>query len=176
MTDDISIVSSRSEPQLAIVPFVPAHAPCLEAIRAEAFAPVFASFRALLGASIASAALANAEAEQQALLESLCAAQTDTQVFVAVRGDTAIGFICVKLDRAQGAGEIVLDAVAPQEAGRGVGTALVEYALAHMRAEGMRVAVVGVGGDGSHAAARRAYAKAGFRAGIPSVHLYQTLD
>jgi GNAT superfamily N-acetyltransferase len=176
MPNDISVIGVRSEPQLAIVPFVPAHAPRLEAIRAEAFAPVFASFRTLLGASVASVALANGEAEQRTLLESLCAAQADTQVLVAMRGDLAIGFICTKLDRAHGVGEIVLDAVAPHEAGRGVGTALMERALAYMRAEGMRVAVVGVGGDDSHAPARRAYAKAGFRAGIPSLHLYQTLD
>lgn len=162
--------------QLAIVPFVPAHANRLEAIRAAAFAPIFASFRALLGESIASVALANAEAEQQALLRSLCVAQADTKVFVAVSGDLVIGFVCAKLDRAQRVGEIVLDAVAPYEAGRGVGTALVEHALTHMRAEGMRVAVIGVGGDESHAPARRAYAKAGFLAGIPSVHLYRALE
>ena len=161
--------------QVTIRPFTPADADQLETIRAHAFAPVFASFRALVGNDVASVALANAEKEQQALLESLCAQTADTTVLVAARNGTAIGFLCIKLDRAQRVGEIVLDAVVPAEAGRGVGTALVEHAIALMRAEGMRIAVVGVGGDESHTAARRAYAKAGFRVGIPSIHLYRTL-
>lgn len=147
----------------------------VDAIRAEAFKPVFASFRALLGEEIARVALANAEAEQQALLQSLCEPHPDLRVFVASRGGCALGFVCVKLDRAQNIGEVVLDAVLPSDSGQGLGTRLVEHALDFMRAEGMRVAVVGVGGDTSHAPARRAYAKAGFHAGIPSVHLYRTL-
>lgn len=49
------------------------------------------------------------------------------------------------------------------------------YDYAQLRMAGMRVAEVGTGGDPSHAPARRAYAKAGFGPGIPSVYLYQEL-
>ena len=42
-------------------------------------------------------------------------------------------------------------------------------------AAGMRAATVSTGGDDSHAAARRAYEKAGFSARIPSVWLCRTL-
>lgn len=81
----------------------------------------------------------------------------------------------MKLARTHSIGENTLDAVAPNEAGRGVGTTLLEHALSFMRAEGTKAPVVGVGGDDSHAPARRAYAKAGFRIGIPSVHIYRAL-
>ncbi|MDX2236989.1 MAG: GNAT family N-acetyltransferase [Hyphomonadaceae bacterium] len=157
----------------AIRPFEPADFDRLDAIRAEAFAPIFTSFRALLGDDIAAIALRNAEREQRALLDSFCAGAAHT--FVAVDEGRIIGFVCATLDGAQGVGEIALDAVAPEAAGRGVGSALIAHALAFMRAEGMRAAVVGVGGDESHAPARRAYEKAGFRAGIPSLHLYRAL-
>ena len=50
-----------------------------------------------------------------------------------------------------------------------------EYAVEQLRTAGMRVAEVGTGGDPSHAPARKAYAKAGFGPGIPSVYLYQEL-
>jgi GNAT superfamily N-acetyltransferase len=157
----------------AIRAYEPADFDRLDAIRAAAFAPIFAAFRALLGADIAAIALRTAEIEQRALLESLCAGAA--HVFVAVDAARIIGFVCVTLDRAQGVGEIALDAVAPEAAGRGAGSALIAHALAFMRAEGMRAAVVGVGGDASHAPARRAYGKAGFHAGIPSLHLYRAL-
>jgi hypothetical protein len=50
-----------------------------------------------------------------------------------------------------------------------------EFVVAQMRAAGMRVATVSTGGDPSHAPARRAYEKAGFNVGIPSVWLCQKL-
>jgi hypothetical protein len=39
----------------------------------------------------------------------------------------------------------------------------------------MELATVGTGGDRSHAPARRAYEKAGFIVGLPSIYLYQRL-
>jgi metal-dependent amidase/aminoacylase/carboxypeptidase family protein len=60
-------------------------------------------------------------------------------------------------------------------AGKGVGTAMYEYALVRMKDAGMRAATVGTGGDPSHAPARRAYAKVGFTAQIPSVWMCRLL-
>jgi hypothetical protein len=39
----------------------------------------------------------------------------------------------------------------------------------------MLVAYVGTGGDPGHAAARRAYEKAGYHAAVPAVHYFQEL-
>ena len=44
-----------------------------------------------------------------------------------------------------------------------------------MRAAGLRCVQVSTGGDDSHAPARRAYEKAGFRPGVPSLTLYREL-
>jgi ribosomal protein S18 acetylase RimI-like enzyme len=155
--------------------YAPEDAANLQTIRAEAFAPVFASFRALLGDAIAAVALANAEQEQAALLQRLCSEDPNATVFVAERDGRAIGFVAVTFDRKQRMGEIVLIAVAPGAAGRGAGSALIAQALAAMRTAGLRAAVVGAGADASHAPALRAYEKAGFIAGIPSKHLYRVL-
>lgn len=147
----------------------------LQIVRAIAFAPVFASFRALLGEAISAVALATAEQEQAALLQRLCTEDPNARVLVAERQGDPVGFVAVTFDRAQGIGELVLIAVSPGAAGAGIGSALIAHALAAMRSEGLRVAVVGAGADESHAPALRAYEKAGFSAGIPSKHLYQML-
>jgi len=160
---------------VAIRSLAPSDVAALQDIRAQAFAPVFASFRTILGSDIAPVALASAEKEQADLLERLCAGDQNTRVFVAERSGEPIGFVSVILDPAQMMGEIGLNAVLPREAGRGVGAALYEHALSFMRREGMRVAFVGAGADPSHASALHAYEKAGFRAGIPSLTLYRAL-
>ena len=147
----------------------------LDEIRRLAFEPVFASFRQIVGPDIAAVAFATAEAEQSAHLKSLCDADSPGRVFVAVLRDVLIGFVAVSLNHEEKVGEIGLNAVHPDHAGQGVGTALYDYALAFMRTEGMLVASVGTGGDESHAPARRAYEKAGFGPAIPSLWMYRSL-
>jgi GNAT superfamily N-acetyltransferase len=96
-------------------------------------------------------------------------------VFVAQAGPEIVGFMAVSLDLEKKVGEIGLNAVHPDWSGQGIGTQLYAFAVEFMREVGMAVAAVGTGGDPSHAAARRAYEKAGFDAGIPSVWLYKRL-
>ncbi len=50
-----------------------------------------------------------------------------------------------------------------------------ELALKRMKQTGMEVATVVAGADASHALARRAYQKAGFTLGLPSVWLCRKL-
>ena len=88
---------------------------------------------------------------------------------------SVVGFVSLKLNRETRVGEIGLNAVHPDHAGAGIGTAMYELAIARMKEAGMRVATVGTGGDPSHAPARRAYEKAGFTAEIPSVWLCRKL-
>jgi GNAT superfamily N-acetyltransferase len=87
-----------------------------------------------------------------------------------------VAFCAVSLNFATKVGEIGLNAVHPDHQGRGLGAMMYAHALGRMRAAGMKVAAVGTGADASHAPARRAYAKAGFTVGIPSVYYYQALD
>lgn len=161
--------------ELVIRAFDPADFPHLDEIRRLAFEPVFASFRRIVGPDIAEVAFATAEAEQAAHLKSLCDADSPARVFVAALGGVLAGFVAVALNHEQKTGEIGLNAVHPDHAGQGVGTALYDYALDFMRMEGMLVASVGTGGDESHAPARRAYEKAGFGPAIPSLWMYRTL-
>lgn len=164
-----------SRPVIAVRPFAEDDLPALQRIRAAAFAPVFASFRALLGQSIADSALAGAEAEQAALLDALCDAHPDRVVLVALCDGMPVGFAAVIVDPANGVGELGLNAVDPAYQRQGIATTLHARALDVMRERGMRVAFVGAGADDSHAPALAAYRKAGFGPAIPSQALYRLL-
>lgn len=155
--------------------FSPGDVEAMQAIRRAAFAPVFASFRGLVGEPIAAIAFADADAEQARLLDEICAEASGHDVFVVAFGERVIGFASCKLDFERGIGEIGLNAIDPDCAGKGAGAWMYEKILAFMKERGMRIATVGTGGDASHAPARRAYRKAGFGPAIPSEHLYRLL-
>jgi ribosomal protein S18 acetylase RimI-like enzyme len=155
--------------------YAPADLPALHAIRTAAFAPVFASFRDIVGPEIAALGLATAEKEQGDLLDAIAKPDSGYTVAVAEIDGAPVGFVSWKTDTATKIGEITLNAVHPDHSGRGLGTALYDHALAALKAAGMELATVGTGGDRSHAPARRAYEKAGFIVGLPSIYLYQRL-
>lgn len=147
----------------------------LQKIREAAFAPVFQSFREIVGPAISEVALASEETEQAALLTKLCSEEAPDQVFVGVVDGRIVGFVAVSLDAEKKLGELGLNAVAPEHTGKGYGTALYRHALDVMKAAGMKAATVGTGGDPSHLPARRAYKKAGFGPTIPSQWMYRLL-
>ena len=150
-------------------------APRLQEVRQAAFAPVFASFRAILGADIYQLAQARADEAQADYLALLLAPDPSWEVYVVEQAGIVVGFVSLQLNRDTTIGEIGLNAVHPDWAGAGIGTAMYDFAVERMREAGMRVATVSTGGDPSHAPARRAYEKAGFNVGIPSVWLCQKL-
>jgi len=158
-----------------IRPFTPGDLSRLQDIRKAAFAPVFASFRTIVGEDIAAVAFAAAEQEQADHLSGLCAPDSGKEVYVAERKGEIAGFCAVALDRASAVGEIGLNAVHPDHQGEGVGSLLYAFALQRMKTAGMKAAAVGTGGDPSHVPARRAYEKAGFGPAIPSVYFYRPL-
>jgi ribosomal protein S18 acetylase RimI-like enzyme len=147
----------------------------LDEVRREAFAPIFNSFRALLGVDMYDLSDAPDDEGQARYLISLLAPGSGWDVYVAETTGLVVGFVAIQLRRDSAVGEIGLNAVHPEWAGSGVGTAMYEFALGRMREAGMRVSTVATGADSSHEAARRAYEKAGFMVGIPSIRLYQTL-
>lgn len=149
--------------------------PRLEEIRQAAFAPIFASFRAMLGEELYKLAQAGEDETQGELLASLLAPGSGWEVYAAELGDAVAGFVAIMLNRETQAGEIGLNAVHPDHAGRGIGTKMYDFSIARMKEAGMRVATVATGGDPSHAPARRAYEKAGFTARIPSVWMCRKL-
>lgn len=155
--------------------YAPADLPTLHAIRAAAFAPVFASFRSIVGPEIAALGLATAEHEQAELLDAIAKPDSGHTIAVAETGGRIAGFVSWKPNIAPGVGEITLNAVHPDHGGKGVGTALYQHALAALKTAGMQLATVGAGGDPSHAPARRAYEKAGFSVHLPSIYMYRKL-
>lgn len=159
----------------AIRPFAEADLLPLQAIRAAAFAPVFEAFRRIVGGTIAGPAFGRAEAEQAALLGRICAPGSGWRILIAMQAAAPRGFVAFSMDLTTGLGEIGLNAVHPDSAGRGIGAALYNAALAEMGAAGMRAVAVSTGGDPSHAPARRAYEKVGFGSPLPSVTLYREL-
>ncbi|HMP02915.1 MAG TPA: GNAT family N-acetyltransferase [Gemmatales bacterium] len=147
----------------------PEDPPLLEAIREAAFAPVFASFREILGDALYETVQLHEDQAQSELLAALLSAGSKWEVYVAEVAKTVVGFVAVQLNQVTRVGEIGLNAVHPDWAGQGIGTAMYEFALSRMKEAGMRAATVATGADASHAPARRAYQKAGFAAQIPSV-------
>jgi len=166
----------RATPNLIIRRADPADLPRLQEVRAAAFASVFASFRAILGDAIYEVAQARDDAAQGDYLALLFDSSTIWDMYAAEAAGQIVGFMALRLDVDAGVGEIGLNAVHPDFAGRGIGTCLYEFALDAMDEAGLRVATVGTGGDPSHAPARRAYAKAGFDVEIPSVWMYCDLE
>lgn len=153
----------------------PEDATRLQAIRRAAFAPVFASFRSMLGNEIYELAQRRDDDAQEALLASFLEGGDGWELHVAEAGGEVAGFVAIRLDAATRVGEIGLNAVDPARAGQGIGTAMYEHALSRMRDASMKVATVSTGGDPSHAPARRAYEKAGFDRAIPSVWMCKKL-
>ncbi|WP_242057806.1 MULTISPECIES: N-acetyltransferase [Nostoc] len=106
-------------------------------------------------------------------VEGVCAA-ADTKVWVAIDG-SILGFVAVKLHFESSMGEIYMVAVDPDYQRRGIGTALMEFALDWMKVAGMSVAMVETGGDPGHAPARCTYEKLGFRL-FPVARYFKKLD
>ncbi len=160
---------------LLLRPAVAGDLPRFEEIRAAAFAPVFASFRRILGDRVYELAQRHEDEAQGGMLASLLA--DDSADLYAVEVDEAVvGFCAVHLDHDRKVGEIGLNAIDPRQGGGGLGTAMYEAAIARMKDAGMKVAHVATGGDPSHAPARRAYRKAGFDLEMPSVWFVRHLE
>lgn len=98
---------------------------------------------------------------QQKAVEEVCR-DADTKVWVANDSGSTVGFVAAKLHLESSMGEIYMVAVDPDYQHRGIGTALVEFALDFMKGAGMSVAMVETGGDPGHAPARSTYEKVGF--------------
>jgi ribosomal protein S18 acetylase RimI-like enzyme len=140
----------------------------------RAWAPVFASFRTVLGERVYQALYPDWAASQARAVEAVC--QDDTAaVWVAEQHGRPVGYVAVHVHTEGQTGEIDMLAVDPLVQRHGIGTALTRFAVQQLRDAGVGLVVVGTGGDPGHAAARRVYEKAGF-VGLPLVRYYARLD
>ncbi len=139
-----------------------------------AWEPIFDSFRQIMGPAIYPIAYPDWQTTQKETVETYCAARENRAVWVAELEGRIVGFLVQELNHENKTGEVQLLAVHPEVQNLGIGTELNNFALVKMKESGMKLAVVGTGGDPGHAPARRSYEKAGYTA-LPLVRYYQEL-
>ena len=138
----------------------------------RAWAPNFGSLGRILGGELDDRLHGDWRVYQAA---SVRATLDDDNVHAWVAETTeVIGFVAATANHQRLLGEIVMLAVDPGCQDRGVGTALTELATGWLRDCGMRVAMIGTGGDEGHAAARRVYAKADYTV-VPMARYFKAL-
>jgi len=146
-----------------IRPFDDGDADAVVGLSLRAWAPVFASLEQALGSEIFRRQHPDWREDQRRAVEAVCATQKGRVWVAEVGGAGAVGFVAVELHHPERSmGEISMLAVDPDYQGGGIGTALTEFALDRLKDAGMTVAMVEMGGDPGHAAARRTYEKAGY--------------
>ena len=139
-----------------------------------AWAPIFSSFKQVLGPDIYTLIWPDWRTSQREGVEKVCKDGEKTSVWVAEVDGSVVGFVAYELKLKDKSGEVQLLAVHPDYQNRGIGTELNNFALEKMRESGMKLAEVGTGGDPGHAPARRSYEKAGYT-GLPLVRYYKDL-
>jgi ribosomal protein S18 acetylase RimI-like enzyme len=145
----------------------------LVAFALRAWAPVFESFRQVLGNAIYAQVYPDCRTSQTEAVMGACR-DGNMDVFVAEEQDRVVGYVAVNFHDDPPCGEIEMIAVDPDFQRRGVASTLTSFALDHTAARGFSLAIVATGGDLGHAAARRTYEKAGF-VGLPLVRYYKGL-
>jgi GNAT superfamily N-acetyltransferase len=156
--------------EMRIEPYNAHHLDEVIRLSLRAWTPVFDSIQQAMNAEVYQAFYPDRwQVSQQQAVVDVCSAE-NANVWVARVYDRAedndaastVGFVAVKLHSEDSMGEIYMVAVDPDFQGRGIGTALIEFALGWMKEVGMSVAMVETGGDPGHEKARHTYEKAGF--------------
>jgi GNAT superfamily N-acetyltransferase len=139
-----------------------------------AWEPVFDSFRYVLGSAIYPIIYPDWQRMQSDVVRTYCKAREDRVLLVAEVDGVVAGFLAYELNHKDKTSEVQLLAVHPEFQNQGIGTELNNVALVQMKEHGMKLAVVGTGGDPGHAPARRSYEKAGYTP-LPLVRYYKNL-
>ena len=139
-----------------------------------AWKPVFSSFEHVLGPDIYPILYPDWKKSQEDGVRKICLDQEKYHVLVAETDGKIVGFLAYDLNLDEETGEVQLLAVHPTYQNQGIGTELNIAAVHKMETAGMKLAVVGTGGDEGHAPARRSYEKAGYTP-LPLVRYYKDL-
>jgi ribosomal protein S18 acetylase RimI-like enzyme len=145
----------------------------LQNFTVRAFEPVFTSFALILGKHLYDLVYPDWKSLQSNLVLSLYNNEK-ISVWVADLEGKPIGLIAYQFQEEDKTGVIEFLVVDPDYQNDGIGSRLNEFVLEKMIEAGMKIALVGTGGDESHAPARKAYEKAGFIA-LPSVWYFKSL-
>jgi GNAT superfamily N-acetyltransferase len=139
-----------------------------------AWEPIFSAWQQILGAELYPIAIyPDWRKGQQEVVEKICLDEKMNTWVAEVEGQV-VGFVTYELNHETKIGEVQLLAVLPEAQNHGIGTQLNLFALQKLKEGGMKLAVVGTGGDEGHAPARKSYEKAGYT-GLPLVRYYKAL-
>ena len=156
-------------------PLNPSDIDALVELSLLAWEPVFVTWKQMLGPQIFPLAVYEDWRKGQTEVVVKVFKDENIATWVAEVDEKPAGFISYKLDQDTKTGEVELLAVHPDYQNHGIGTDLNFFALQKFIQSGMKLAVVGTGGDEAHAPARRSYEKAGYT-GLPAVRYYKALD
>lgn len=146
----------------------------LDAIREDAFEPIFDSFKRILGSTIYENAQRHEDEQQKYLLADMLQ-YNDWKVFKATDQTNIMGFCSIRFYNAGLCAELGLNAVSPEFQNRGVAQYMYGELERIAREQGVNVLTVATGGDPAHANAVMAYQRAGFDVSIPSIWLCKDL-
>ena len=139
-----------------------------------AWEPVFTEWRKILGDDLYPIAISpDWHKTQGEAVEKTCKSDTYT-TWTAESDGKIVGFISYEMNDDSKTGEVYMLAVHPDHQNKGIGTELNNFALQKFRDDGMKLAVVGTGGDAGHAPARRSYEKCGYTS-LPLARYYKQL-
>jgi ribosomal protein S18 acetylase RimI-like enzyme len=159
---DIALLIALTPP-VQIRPLQAADRDAVVALSLRAWSPNFASMETVLGDELSHRLHGGDWRAYQARSVIDTITGSTNRSWVAHRDERICGFVVATVvDPARGLGEIVMLAVDPIDQGRGAGHALTDHATNWLRDIGMRVAMIGTGGDAGHSAARRLYERAGY--------------
>jgi ribosomal protein S18 acetylase RimI-like enzyme len=165
---------SQTDPEMSSIrAFEPQDLDRIVELSLAAWAPVFASFRRLLGDQLFFLAYPDWRESQSRAVRSTCSSP-ETDVWVAIVDGCPVGFVASRLKLASEplAGEIEMIAVDPDCQRSGIATRLLEHAIEHLHEAGVSLIEVATGGDPAHTPARTLYERAGFRA-LPLARYYR---
>jgi GNAT superfamily N-acetyltransferase len=138
--------------------------------------PVFASMERVLGGELSGRLHGGEDGWRRYQETAIRRTLTDASIktWVADVEAAVVGFVSAQLTGDRQIGEIFMLAVAPDQQGKGIGTALTEVATDWLRRSGALIAVVETGGDPGHAPARRVYEKAAYTV-LPIARYFKAL-
>jgi len=146
----------------------------IKQIAVEAWEPIYESFRKMAGEEIFTTIYSDWRAEKAEQIARHYRSNPETTLVTEYDGQV-VGFITYNIFQQDKAGVIGNNAILPKYQGRGLGTKQYQKVLEIFRARKMAYAQVQTGADESHAAARSAYEKVGFKPTFYSVLYCQKL-
>ena len=158
--------------EVMIIPATEEHIDAICEISIVAWTAIHKEYAKCLGDEIHDATSGN---WQEALCADITGVVREGRAFVSIYEGKVVGYCSYRLVEDIKMGVVGRNAVSPEARGLGIGTKQNDFIINKLREFGMVYATVHTGLDDGHAAARRAYEKAGFNKSVSSINYYMKL-